>query len=387
MTFDAADFYNFGKFMYRNWFSCMVYKEASRMRQVNLAVVGAGVIGKRHIREIANSDQCRLAAIVDPSTEAAACAASFGVPLRRDYRELLEEDRIDAVVVCTPNGTHVEIGSACINRGIPVLVEKPIADDLARARAFADASRVARVPVLVGHHRRHNPAVRAAKKAIVEGRIGNVVAANVMCLAYKPEAYFSEPWRRRAGGGPILINMIHEIDLIRHLCGEVVTVQAASTNRTRGYEVEDSAACTLELESGTVVNISLSDTAASPWNWDTAAGEDRQLFDYRPVPTHFFAGTDGALSLPDCALWSYVGEKGRDRPIHDQRISMEEGNVYANQLRHFVDVVRGTAEPLTSAQDATQTLAVTLAVMAAAQTGQKIDLRTDARFKAAGGAT
>ncbi|WP_265334629.1 Gfo/Idh/MocA family oxidoreductase [Paraburkholderia atlantica] len=65
------------------------------MRQVNLAVVGAGVIGKRHIREIANSDQCRLAAIVDPSTEAAACAASFGVPLRRDYRELLEEDRID----------------------------------------------------------------------------------------------------------------------------------------------------------------------------------------------------------------------------------------------------------------------------------------------------
>ncbi|MEM5387661.1 Gfo/Idh/MocA family oxidoreductase [Paraburkholderia phymatum] len=69
------------------------------MPQINVAVVSAGVIGKRHIREIANNDQCRLAANVDPSPEASAHAASQGVPLHRDYRELLEEDRIDAVIV------------------------------------------------------------------------------------------------------------------------------------------------------------------------------------------------------------------------------------------------------------------------------------------------
>lgn len=350
------------------------------MSDINIAVVGAGVIGKRHMQEIASSDQCRLVAIADPSSEAEHQAAALGVAFYKDYRKLIDTERVDAVIVCTPNSTHVEIGLACIDRGMPVLIEKPIADDLASARALAEASRIARVPVLVGHHRRHNPMVRAAKKAIDEGRIGKLVAANILCLHYKPDAYFAVPWRRRIGGGPILINMIHEIDLIRHLCGEVMSVQAVSSNMTRAHEVEDSAACTLELDNGAIANISLSDTAATPWSWDTAAGEDRQLFDYRPVPTHFFAGTNGALSLPDRALWSYEGEKGRHRPIHDERISIEEENVYANQLRHFVDVVSGAAEPLIDAHDASQTLAATLAVAEAARTGLKIDMGADARF-------
>jgi predicted dehydrogenase len=351
------------------------------MSEINIAVIGAGVIGKRHMQEIANSDRCRLAAIADPSPEADHEAATLGVALYKDYRKLLDTERIDAVIVCTPNSTHVDVGMACIDRGIPVLIEKPISDDLATALALAEAARTARVPVLVGHHRRHNPMVRAAKKVISEGRIGKLVVANIMCLVYKPDVYFAVPWRRRTGGGPILINMIHEIDLIRHLCGEIASVQAVSSSGTRGHEVEDSAACTLELENGTVANISLSDVAATPWSWDTAAGEDRELFDYRPVPTHFFAGTNGALSLPDRALWSYDGEKGRHRPIHDERIPIEEENVYANQLRHFIDVVSGVAEPLIDAHDAAQTLAATLAVVEAARTGRKIHISADNRFR------
>lgn len=97
---------------------------------------GAGVIGKRHIREIVNSDQCKLSAIVDPSPEAKAfvarCSNSQG------YRELFERDRIDAVIVCTPNDAHAEVGLACIDKGIPVLIEMPIAGDL--RSALADAS-------------------------------------------------------------------------------------------------------------------------------------------------------------------------------------------------------------------------------------------------------
>jgi predicted dehydrogenase len=97
------------------------------------------------------------------------------------------------------------------------------------------------------------------------------------------------------------------------------------------------------------------------------------------VPTHFFAGTDGALSLPDRTLWSYDGEKGRHRPINDERIPMKEENVYANQLRHFIDVVSGVAEPLIDAHDAAQTLATTLAVVEAARTGRKIHINADTR--------
>ncbi|RDK05407.1 Gfo/Idh/MocA family protein [Cupriavidus lacunae] len=344
------------------------------MSCIDIAVIGVGVIGKRHIQEILDNDECRLVAIADPSPEAESYASSLEVALYREYRELLDEVRVDAVIICTPNHAHVEVATACIERHIPVLVEKPIADDLASARALAKASRIAGVPVLVGQHRRHNPMIRAAKRAIVDGRIGRIVVANIMCLAYKPDAYFDVPWRRRAGGGPILINMIHEIDLVRYLCGEISAVQATSSRRTRGHEVEDSAVCMLELENGTIGNISLSDTTVAPWNWDTAAGEDRKLFDYRVVPTHFFAGTSGSISLPDKTLWSYPGEKGRHLPIHDERLSVGDENVYANQLRHFVDVVRGATEPVIDALDAAQTLAVTLAVVEAAKTGKRIDM-------------
>ncbi|MGF6852655.1 putative dehydrogenase [Paraburkholderia sp. CI3] len=92
-------------------------------------------------------------------------------------------------------------------------------------------------------------------------------------------------------------HLAHEIDLLRHLCGGIETVQVVTSSGTRRFAVEDSAACSLRLSSRALANISLSDTTATPWNWDTAGGEDRKLFDYRPVPTHFFAGTDGALFL------------------------------------------------------------------------------------------
>jgi predicted dehydrogenase len=231
------------------------------------------------------------------------------------------------------------------------------------------------VPMLVGHHRRHNPAVRAVKEAIDGGKIGKLVMANIMCLTYKPDAYFDAPWRRQPGGGPILINLIHEIDLLRHLCGEIVSVQAVTSNKTRGHDVEDSAACTLKLANGALANISLSDTTVTPWCWDTAAGEDRALFDYRPVPTHFFAGSDGALTLPDLEWWSYSGRKGRDQPIQDARLAITEENVYAAQLRHFLAVVKGEVKPVIDGHDATRTLAATLAVVESAQTSRLIELQ------------
>ncbi|SAK60059.1 inositol 2-dehydrogenase [Caballeronia hypogeia] len=338
--------------------------------RINIAVIGAGVIGKRHVHEIAHNDACRLAAIADPTPEAAAYADTLNVPYYCDYREALARGDVDAAIVCTPNHTHLEVGLACIGHQLPLLMEKPIADDIDSARKLADAATAVGVALLVGHHRRHNPSVRAVKEAIEGGRIGKLVMANIMCLMYKPDAYFEVPWRRQPGGGPVLINLIHEIDLLRHLCGEIVAVQAVASNGTRGHEVEDSAACTLTLANGALANISLSDTTSAPWSWETTAGEDRALFDYRPVPTHFFAGTDGALTLPDLALWSYRAKKGRDQPIQETRLPMVEENVYAAQLRHFLDVVRGDARPVIDGHDAARTLAATLAVVEAARTAR-----------------
>ena len=85
--------------------------------------------------------------------------------------------------------------------------------------------------------------------------MGRLTCASVLYTFFKPDEYFALEWRRRAGGGPILINLIHEIDLIRYVCGEIAEVEAITSNAVRGFEVEDTAAVILRLANGALVTI------------------------------------------------------------------------------------------------------------------------------------
>ena len=114
----------------------------------------------------------------------------------------------------------------------------------------------------------------AAKAAIDAGTLGRIAAVSAHFLLYKPQDYFAPAWRRAKGAGPVFINLIHDLDLLRHLIGEVAEVQAMKSNALRGFEVEDSAAMILRFESGAIGTITLSDSAVAPWSWEFAAGEN-----------------------------------------------------------------------------------------------------------------
>ena len=137
-----------------------------------------------------------------------------------------------------------------MKRGIPVLVEKPIADTLDAALALADASEAAGVPVLVGHHRRHNPIVRKAREIVQSGALGRLTAVSATWLVCKPDDYFDVAWRREPGGGPILINLIHDIDNLRFIAGDIAAVQGMTSSARRGFPVEDTAALLLRFRDG-----------------------------------------------------------------------------------------------------------------------------------------
>ena len=104
-------------------------------------------------------------------------------------------------------------------------------DDDALWGAMAGAG----VPVLVGHHRRHNPRIKAVREMIAKGQIGQLTAVVGLWLLKKPDSYFDVAWRREPGGGPILINLVHDIDDLRFICGEIVEVQALTSNSARGF--------------------------------------------------------------------------------------------------------------------------------------------------------
>jgi predicted dehydrogenase len=343
--------------------------------QFSIGLVGAGAIGRFHADVIAGSGFCRLAGAAEPSDSGRAYCQEKGIPWFADHRRMLAEARPDAVLVATPNQTHLPISLDAIAAGIPVLVEKPIASTVADGEALAEASRRAGVPVLVGHHRRHNPIIAKARELVGSGRLGRLTCATVICTFFKPDDYFAMEWRRRAGGGPVLINLIHEIDLIRFVCGEIEEVEAITSNAVRGFEVEDTAAIILRLAGGALVTISLCDTAVTPWSWDLASGE---LPSYpaqaAPVTSHFISGTEASLTLPGLDLWHYPGKRSWFEGIERGTVPTDRGNPYVLQLAHLRDVAQGRATPIIDAADGTRTLRATLAVIEAAASGRRIAL-------------
>ena len=346
-----------------------------RNAALTIAVIGAGVIGRRHVETALQSPLWKLAGIAEPSDAGKDYTERLGVPWQRAAVDLLDEVKPAAAVIATPNETHRDMALACIERGIPVIVEKPIAGTLADAMAIVQASERAGVPVLVGHHRRYNPIVRAARVAIGEGLLGKLTNASVLYMFYKPPHYFDAAWRRGLDGGPVLINLIHEIDLIRHLCGEIESVQAFTSSEVRGFEVEDTAAVLLRLTNGALVTLSLSDTAVSPWSWDLATSESA-VFPAPPTPvhTHFLCGTEGSLTLPTLESWSYRAGKSWTLPLSREALLVERADPYVEQLDHLYRVIRLGEVPRITAAEGALTLRATLAVREAARCGGRINL-------------
>jgi len=343
------------------------------MPTTRLALIGAGTIGKTHIDRIGRHPDLVLAGIADPTPAGQAMAQSLNVPWAADPAALLDQVRPQGAIVATPNMTHVPVALACLARGIPALVEKPVADTVTEARQLADAVERTGVPVLVGHHRRHNPINQRARALIADGQLGRIVSATALATFLKPDPYFDVAWRRQAGGGPILINLIHDIDMLRFLLGEVTEVQAMDSHAVRGFEVEDTAAAVLRFASGALATVVVSDATTSPWCWDMCAGEQGQ-YPRQDVASHQIMGTHGSLSLPDLGLWQYRGQRGWHDELSYEETRVHAADPYTRQLEHFAAVIAGQAQPLCSALDGLRTLAATLAVHDAAVKGQTIHL-------------
>ncbi|MFD0666886.1 Gfo/Idh/MocA family protein [Ramlibacter sp. MAHUQ-53] len=347
--------------------------QAATPARLPVAVIGAGAIGRMHIERIATHPDVSLAGIADPTPAARELAQSLGVAWYADPMELAATTTARAAIVATPNATHADIGIACLERGLATLVEKPIADTLENGQRLCDAATRLGVPLLVGHQRRHNPILRKARELVQAGALGRAVSATAMATWLKPDSYFELAWRRQAGGGPVLINMIHDIDLLRFLLGDIRTVQAVSSSAVRGFEVEDTAAVVVRFACGALGTLTVSDAAAAPWNWDLAAGEAAH-YPKQDVDALFIAGTEGSLTLPQLQFFSYRGRRGWHDPLTQERTPVHRQDPYVEQLRHLRAVAEGRESPVCSGPDGLRTLQATLAVHEAARSGATVHL-------------
>ena len=387
---------------------------------LRIAIIGgSGVIGQRHSAHVSSNPSTTLIAIVDPSPSALETATRHSTALYPSIAALLfaVHPRPDAAIVCTPNATHVALAAQLAQAGIHLLVEKPISTDAASGRALVATARDHGVHLLIGHHRRFNPYVLATKRLLssTDSPLGAVTAVSGLWTALKPESYFAggaaAAWRgsKRGGGGPVLLNFIHEIDLLHFLFGPVTRVHAEKVISRRRQQrqqplvedgkgrgdtnggdgggdsdgdvddaAEEGAALTLRFASGVVGTFVVCDNVASPHSFEAGTGENPLLAAAGGrtlgggVDVYRIFGTEGTLSVPDMVLSTYdrgddgvgKGGVGWEHEMGLRRLKVEGLDVppFERQLDHFVRVCRGEVEPSCSGEDGLRALVVCEAV-------------------------
>lgn len=336
--------------------------------RVRLGLIGAGLIGRRHAQLIAADPGLELAGVADPSDAGRAVARQHGAEHYDDHRALIDRAALDGVVIAAPNQLHARHGLACIERGLPLLVEKPIADSFEAGAALVAAAKRRGVPLMVGHHRRFHAAVEATHALLADGRIGELVAVSALWGVRKPDAYFEATWRRSEGGGPVLLNLIHDIDCLRHFAGEIEEVQAITSNARRRFDVEDTAVALVRFANGALGTITLTDCAPSPWGWEAGSSDNPGIAGSKQNCYHFL-GTAGSLEFPNLVLWRHEGPATGDWsvPLRATPLPQRSNDPLAAQLRHFRGVIRGEEPVRVSGREGLATLSATLAIKESAR--------------------
>jgi predicted dehydrogenase len=344
---------------------------------ISFAVIGTGLIGPRHAAAIIKTPTSKLVCIVDPNPAAEAVATELAVPLFSSVSELLTSSiKPQAAIVCTPNHTHVSISKALLDANISVLCEKPIATSIAEATDILNHAKHNEAKFAVGHHRRFNKYVRATKATIPT--LGRIVAVSGLWTLYKPPEYFEGvgDWRKDgANGGPILINLVHDVDVLQFLLGPIIRVSAEETIKQRDFNAEEGAAVLLKFQSGCVGTFVVSDAVPSPHNFESGTGENPNI-PSTGMDFYRIFGTEASLSVPDMRRWSYDGrEKSWSEELKEETLGVKKSKVpFELQVEQFVKVVRGLEEPMCSGEDAVRALVVVEAVKKAMREGVAVDI-------------
>jgi predicted dehydrogenase len=347
--------------------------------KLNIAIIGGGLIGPRHAKSVLSNPNTTLIALVDPAPHGPSLAASLQTSYYASLPSLLSSlHRPDAAIICTPNHTHVPLSLELISAGIPVLVEKPISTSIESGLQLISAAKKENVKVLVGHHRRFNPYLLAAKEVLEEGSLGKVIAVQGTWCLKKPDGYFDGigEWRRGESGGVVLINLIHEVDLLQCLLGPVVLVSALETVKTRRFEAEEGAAILLRFQSGVVGTFILSDSVPTPWNFESGTGENPTIpyVEKEDGAGGFYRimGTEGSLSVPDLKRWS--NESWND-VLKTKDLAVEREKVpFDLQVQHFYEVIKEGKEPSCTGEQALSAMVVCEAVKRSMASGEAMEI-------------
>ena len=324
------------------------------MAELRIGVIGVGAMGTHHVRVYGELDGARVVAVADASAERLAELAAGDVRGYRDYRALLAEESLDAVSVVVPARLHREVAVACLERGIPTLVEKPLAADSAECDAIRSAARATDAPLMVGHVERFNPAVVELRRRLDEGALGRLYQLR----ARRVGPFFA----RERDVGVVHDLATHDIDCFRALLGCEVEIVQAETERGLRTEQEDALVGLLRFENGAVATLET--------NW-LSPRKERELT---------VLGERGMLTVDYLAqelrsLFLGAGEPAGETPALDVARFPDAGQAPLRaELAAFLRVARGEEAPAVSVEDGAAAVRVADALVESGRTGEAVRL-------------
>nr|WP_145490978.1 MULTISPECIES: Gfo/Idh/MocA family oxidoreductase [Streptomyces] len=351
------------------------------MSRLRFGVIGCGVIGGLHARVLNSyaplAERARLVAVASPSPERAHRLAEETGSEATDIAALIERSDIDVISVCTPSGLHAELGLRALAAGKHVVVEKPI-DVSARAadQLIAGARQAGRALAVISQ-RRFDPASRTLRSALDAGEFGTLTSGLVEVPLWRGQSYYdSGGWRgSRAldGGGALLNQGVHAVDLVQWLMGPVVEVAAHTALKGhRGIEVEDVVTASLRHASGALTSL-LATTAAYPGRTTrlTVHGDRGSAVIDNDELTWFHAAgpQDDTSAYGAYGAGNQAAEHRPAAPAEQRDASGLLPSPHGDQLLDFCDAIAEGRTPAVDGEEGRRALLTVLAVYEAARTG------------------
>jgi predicted dehydrogenase len=308
--------------------------------QIRFALIGCGRISQTHLQAIeVLKDHCNLKAVVDVREDAAKSVANqYGCAAYTDYRRVIDGDQVDAVIISTPPNTHAEIATYFLENKKPVLCEKPLATTVSDAKTMVNKAAEHNVLLMMASKYRYVADTIKAKGIVESGILGDIILfENVFC----GKVDMRDRWNARkelGGGGVIVDNGCHSVDIARFLLGPIEKVQAAEGKRVQKLGVEDTARIHFRTKSDAMGMVDLS------WSIQKERDSYIEIF-----------GTEGVLSIGwQCSKyrqsekmnWVTFG-KGYNKV-----------DAFSSQIRNFVQSIKGKEMPLITAEDALESVKV-----------------------------
>ena len=338
-------------------------------RKIRMAIVGCGRISKNHFGSIEkHKDNIELISICDNKQEVLSdFKLQYKVKGYLDLTEMLENEKLDLVAICTPSGVHADQTEMCAKKGINVMTEKPMATRWQDGKRMVKACDDAGVHLFVVKQNRQNATLQILKRAMTEKRFGKIHMVHLNVFWTRPQEYYDQAeWRGtwEFDGGAFMNQASHYVDLLEWLIGPIDKVQALMST-TRDIEVEDTGVLNIKWRNGALGSMSVT-MLTYPKNLEgsiTILGETGTV-------------RIGGVAANDIQHWEFDKPKDYDNEIKEANYQTTSVYGFGHPLYYsnVIEVLRGCAEPETDGRDGLKVLEILIAAYQSAKDGKTISL-------------